>query len=139
MQESVSLEGGCLCGRVRYQLFAKPFATECCHCNMCQKASGAPLTTWMDVKISQCQWTKEKPTEYESSEFVRRGFCPQCGSSLSFRDIRHPEYFTLTINSLDEPNLVEPERHIYTQDQVGWLNIHDDIPRFAKGPVKPEQ
>ena len=37
------LEGGCLCGRVRYRVMAAPLDGAYCHCRMCQKSSGAPL------------------------------------------------------------------------------------------------
>jgi hypothetical protein len=81
-------------------------------------------------------WTKGKPLEYKSSENVRRGFCAACGSSLSFRDLGHPEYITLAIASLDDPNLVKPTYHIYTASQLKWLKIDDDCNRFTAGPEK---
>ncbi|TQV73643.1 GFA family protein [Aliikangiella marina] len=139
MSQSILLEGGCLCGYIRYRATALPFATEYCHCRMCQKTSGAPATTWMDFKVDQLKWLSQRPTEFESSKFVRRGFCPQCGSSISFRDVRHADYLTVTINSLDSPQLIEPTRHIYTEDQMSWLTISDGHPRFKKGPHQNEE
>jgi hypothetical protein len=35
------LEGGCACGKVRYQLEVPPFAVHACHCRHCQKESGS--------------------------------------------------------------------------------------------------
>ena len=131
-----NLEGGCLCSAVRYCVSGSPFATEYCHCGMCQKASGAPVVSWMDFHTNELTWTKGKPTKYKSSEYVTRGFCAECGSSLSFCDTRHPEYITLTIASLDNPNLVKPTYHIYTGSQLKWLTIDDDLKRFPKGPEK---
>lgn len=43
---------------------------------------------------------------------------------------------TLAIASLDDPDVVKPARHIYTDSQVKWLSIEDDCKRFSKGPVK---
>ncbi|MCP4047039.1 MAG: GFA family protein [Gammaproteobacteria bacterium] len=131
------MEGGCLCGAIRYGVSGPPFATEYCHCGMCQKSAGAVAVCWMDFRLEQLTWTLGTPTEYKSSESVRRGFCANCGSTLSFRDTHHPEYITLAIASLDDPNLVEPTRHIYTESQPKWLNIDDDCVRFLQGPVKP--
>ena len=130
------LEGGCLCESVRYHISATPFAAEYCHCRMCKKFSGAPVASWMDFNIEQVNWKKRKPVEYQSSENILRGFCPTCGSSLSFRDTEHPEYITLAIASLDEPNLVKPTYHIYTASQLKWLNIDDECKRFTAGPEK---
>jgi len=131
-----NLEGGCLCGSIRYRVSATPFAAEYCHCSMCQKSSGAPVVSWMDFQTEQLSWTKGKPLEYKSSENVRRGFCAACGSSLSFRDLGHPEYITLAIASLDDPDLVKPTYHIYTASQLKWLKIDDACKRFTAGPEK---
>ena len=132
------MDGGCLCGQVRYSVSGAPFAAEYCHCRMCQKSSGSVTVSWMDFRVEQLTWTLKPPAEYRSSEYVRRGFCPDCGSTMSFRDTRHPNYITLAIASLDDPNLVKPTYHIYTESQVEWLNIDDNCNRFRQGPVKSE-
>lgn len=136
MNDQTTLEGGCLCGAVRYRSSGTPFAAEYCHCRMCQKGAGAVVVCWMDFRAEQLSWTAGKPAEYQSSATVWRGFCAGCGSTLSFRDNRHPEYITLSIASLDEPGSVRPSYHIYTDSQVDWLIIDDDCKRFAQGPVK---
>jgi len=85
----------------------------------------------MDFKKDQVHWEGKEPFEYESSEYIRRGFCPACGSSLSYRSTQHPDYFTLSIASLDEPDLVKPNYHIHTSSQVNWLVIEDGCKRFS--------
>ncbi len=128
--------GGCLCGAIRYRLSALPFAAEYCHCRMCQRSAGAAFGNWMDLKQDQVTWTSGTPLEYASSANVRRGFCANCGSTLSFRDERHPEYLTLATTSLDEPNAVPPKRHIYTESQLAWLQIDDDCERYNTQPQR---
>jgi len=132
----MNLEGGCLCGAIRYRASGSPFAAEYCHCRMCQKSVGSVVVNWMDFYFEQVKWTIGKPTEYKSSETVYRGFCVKCGSSISFRDTRYPEYMTLSVASLDDPDLVQPSHHIYTESQVKWLKIDDNCKRFPKQPVK---
>ncbi len=127
------MEGGCLCGALRYRVSNAPFAADYCHCRMCQKSTGAAVASWMDFKADQLTWLNDKPSEYHSSEYARRGFCGQCGSTLSFRDTRYPEYASLAITSLDDPNQVSPTYHIYTDSQVNWLRIDDDCKRFPQG------
>ena len=126
------LEGGCLCRGLRYQVSALPFAADYCHCLHCQKISGAPVMAWMDFKSDQVTWLKGRLTEYVSSAEVRRGFCEACGATLSFRHLAHPAYITLAIVSLDEPDLVMPTYHIYTDHQRRWCQIQDDLPRFKR-------
>ena len=86
----------------------------------------------MDFKREQVRWLGKEPNEYKSSEYIRRGFCPDCGSSLSYRSTQYPDYLTLSITTLDEPDLVRPNYHIHTDSQVSWLSIDDDRNRFSK-------
>jgi len=127
------MEGGCHCGAIRYRLSARPFSADYCHCRDCQKITGAPVGAWMDFKADEIAWLGGQPTEYASSENIRRGFCPRCGSTLSYRSLKHPEYLTLAICTLDDPDTVRPTYHIYTDSQVGWMHIGDDCTRYPKG------
>lgn len=128
----IVLEGGCLCGDLRYRADGKPFDAEYCHCRMCQKVAGAPAGVWMDFMVGQVCWTTGEPKEYSSSENVRRGFCDRCGSTLSFRDTRYPDYYTLTVASLDDPEAVQPNYHIFTDSQPRWNRLEDGLPRYAQ-------
>ncbi|MCJ8273091.1 MAG: GFA family protein [Psychrosphaera sp.] len=130
-----AMQGGCQCGAVKYEVTGKPFGVEYCHCSMCRKTVGAVTVNWIDLKVEQVKWVTQMPKEYASSEHAFRGFCAECGGSISFRDSRRPEYLSLTIGSLDDPSLVEPTQHIYADDKVKWLNIVDECTRFGQGAV----
>ena len=126
------MQGGCHCGATRYEVSGEPFDADYCHCRDCQRITGGPVGAWMDFKKDQVRWLGKEPGEYESSEYIRRGFCPDCGSSLSYRSTQYPDYLTLSITSLDDPDLVRPNYHIYTESQLSWLSIDDDCNRFSK-------
>ena len=132
MNEKIELEGGCLCRRVRYRVSGEPFDAEFCHCRMCQKVAGAAFANWMDFRAGQVAWTAGAPAEYESSQGVWRGFCARCGSTLSFRDDRYPQYLTLTIASLDDPETVQPTHHIFTESEVSWLSVDDGREKYPR-------
>lgn len=127
------MHGGCHCGHIRYMLLHKPFDADFCHCRNCQRTTGAPVGAWMDFKVAHVSWGDNKPKEYASSEKIRRGFCPKCGSSLVYRSIDYPDYLTLSITSLDEPNTVQPTYHIHTDSQLSWLTIVDECKKYPKG------
>ena len=134
MTKCESMSGGCLCGSVQYTVAAKPFAADYCHCSMCQRSTGSVVGAWMDFKYEELQWVKkDELREYASSEFARRGFCGQCGSTLSYRDTRHEQYVSLAISSLDQPEKVQPSYHIHTDSQLPWLKIDDDCVRYPRG------
>ena len=127
------MTGGCHCGLIRYEVSALPFDSDYCHCTDCRRTTGAPFGVWMDFKSEQVKWLSGEPKEYASSEKSRRGFCPNCGTSLSYRHLEHPEYFTLSTASLDEPDAVAPKYHIFTNQAVSWLDIKDTLPRYVRG------
>lgn len=87
----------------------------------------------MDYKADQVRWLQGAPTEYASSASIRRGFCAHCGSSLTYRSTAHPDYLTLAIASLDDPDAAAPNYHIHTASQVSWLAINDSLPKYPGG------
>lgn len=135
MNETIQT-GSCLCKNISYHTIGQPFCTEYCHCKTCQKSVGSVVVTWMDFKSEQVSWTNKQPQEYQSSQHVFRGFCPQCGTSITFRDERHPEYITISIATLDNAELFKPTQHIFTESAVSWLDIDDDCQRYLQKAQK---
>lgn len=133
------LQGGCLCGAIRYQVNGMPFDADHCHCNQCRKSAGAVVMSWMDFHHEQVQWLQGQVNEFASSENIRRGFCQRCGCSLTYRHLDYPQYTSLSIASLDQPNLVRPTYHIHTDEQVSWLKIDDSCPRYQAGKTAVKQ
>lgn len=127
------LQGGCLCGTIRYQVNGLPFDADHCHCSQCRKSAGAVMMSWMDFCYEQVEWLQGQVTEFASSKDIRRGFCQHCGCSLTYRHLDYPQYVTLSIASLDLPQKVQPTYHIHTDEQVSWLNIDDNCPRYKAG------
>jgi hypothetical protein len=90
------LNGGCLCGAVRYRVHGQPFHVTHCHCVSCRKASGAAFLTWFTVRLIELEWLSEKPVYYHSSTAVQRGFCPHCGATLSYQHESDPDDIDIT-------------------------------------------
>jgi hypothetical protein len=129
------LEGGCLCGGVRYRISAAPSHADYCHCRMCQRATGAPVVAWLTVARAALAWTKDEPAVYRSSEKAERLFCPRCGTQLGFRETALPDQLDVTLASLDDPEAVRPSHHIWTASRIGWFDVADDLPRYPEhGP-----
>ncbi len=126
----VYLAGGCLCGAVRYQIKGSFEDVGFCHCSLCRKASGSPTTAWLTTDISNFQYTEGKPASYQSSAVGRREFCHNCGTQLAFYTSEAPNAVDITLGSLDEPEAVQPQYHIWCEYKVGWLSIADGLPRF---------
>jgi hypothetical protein len=129
------LEGGCLCGAVRYRIGAEPSHADYCHCRMCQRAAGAPVVPWLTVASAAFAWTTGEPAVYRSSQEAERLFCPTCGTQLVFRALAEPGELDVTLASLDDPAAAPPGHHIWTASRISWFDTADDLPRYPeRGP-----
>ncbi len=133
----MAITGGCLCGDVRYRAKGDALWVVHCHCRWCQRASGAAFLTCAGFRSEDLEWVKGAPKIYKSSPEVERGFCARCGSTLSFARSgkRETDVFAGT---LDNPQDVTPEAHIFTDRQLGWLHLDDGLPRHGRFPPGAE-
>lgn len=125
-------EGGCLCGAIRYRATSKPVRVVICHCPMCRRHSGAPALAFAHFPVRNFEWIGGEPTRYRSSEYAERGFCPRCGSTLSMHEEVLAERVQIAVGSLDAPERIRPDDHVWTQHQLPWFEITDDLPRFPQ-------
>jgi len=102
---------------------------------MCRKSTGAPVVAFTSFPESAFTYTKGEPSKYNSSPSGHREFCSKCGTQLCYRETVHTETVDINSGTLDDPEMVEPEFHIYTNDTISWLNIKDDLPKHSKGAV----
>lgn len=138
MRSDVAFEGGCLCGAVRYRATGAPVRVVICHCSMCRRHSGAPALAFVHFPVDSFGWVKGEPTRYRSSRYAERGFCSKCGSTLTMHEEILGDRVQVTVGSLDEPQRVQPDDHVWTQDQVPWFEIQDQLPRFRQNsPAAP--
>ena len=124
--------GGCLCGAVRFCATAEPTRALICHCGMCRRHSGAAFLSFVHFPVAAFTWTEGEPTRYRSSAEAERGFCTRCGSTLSMHETVLEDFVQVTLGSLDRPQDVQPDDHVWTEDQLPWLKIEDDLPRFPR-------
>ncbi|CTP84088.1 hypothetical protein XTPLMG730_0675 [Xanthomonas translucens pv. phlei] len=76
--------GGCQCGAVRFRVRGRLDAASICHCRMCQKAFGAYYAALVSTRGAQLLWTCGALKHFPSSNLVRRGFCADCGTPLTY-------------------------------------------------------
>lgn len=115
--------GGCQCGAIRYCAggLKRP---SICHCRMCQKAVGGPFAAL--VVAENLSWTRGEPAYFQSSNLVRRGFCRDCGTPLTYEF--EASHIDITIASLDEPGAVAPEIQLGLESRLPWCEGLLDLP-----------
>ncbi len=94
------LQGGCLCGQLRYEATPTHRDGYYCHCRMCQLAFGNTRAAFFNLRKDQVRWLNGPPSYYASSKIARRGFCGRCGTPLSF-EFLDSERMDLAVGSLD--------------------------------------
>ena len=122
-------QGGCLCGAVRYTLHSAPDWSAHCHCRSCQKAIGAGFATWSGVKEQNFEVSHGQLTICVTSPGVQRGFCNQCGSSLTYVADGWPGIVSVLSATLDEPSIAIPTAHNYLADKLPWVWLDDELTR----------
>ena len=133
--KKVPITGGCLCGEIRYRVTGTALDTCLCHCRMCQKWSGGPVTVGSTYPIATVQFTKGEPKYYKSSPFAERGFCGNCGSSLTFRPVTPPvtpdwaDWIIIYATSLDNPAPNAPTWHLGIESQLPWFDVQSSLKR----------
>jgi len=130
------------CAAVRYEASETPAWVGHCHCRACRRQTGAAGATWLwyparSYPEGGVTWLGEEPAVYESSPGVARGFCPTCGSTISFAWPDRGE-LNLTVGSLDDPNVVEPSEYIFAEQRCAWLRLDDGRPAHERYPPGDE-
>lgn len=120
----MKLTGGCQCGAVRFAV-TDPFEPAICHCRMCQKAFGAPFAALVDAKPENVEWTRGQPSYFQSSTMVRRGFCSECGTPLTYS---HKGGVELAIGAFDEPEKVAPTHQVNHSARLAFFDTLAHLP-----------
>lgn len=97
--------GGCQCGAVRFHIKGALGQASICHCRMCQKAFGSFYAPLVSVDQTHLVWTRREPKRFQSSNHVKRGFCGECGTPLTYEA---PDGIALAIGAFDEPEKIAP-------------------------------
>lgn len=131
MDQQPTATGGCLCGKIRYQVEDKALGSMLCHCRMCQRYSGAPMLEGTTFPASAFKVTCGEIKFYQSSEIAERGFCGDCGSPILYRGrIGYwTDWVVVTTGSFDEPQKFPPTYHLGVESQLPWVRLVDDLPR----------
>jgi hypothetical protein len=131
-------EGGCLCGAVRYRVRGPLEWSAHCHCRSCQRALGAAFATWCAVAAEKFALTKGEIKHCETSAGVLRGFCGNCGTSLTYdaqqavedQDWQGQAWFLAA--TLDTPAVAAPTTHVYVSHRQPWVRLDDGLPTFEQ-------
>lgn len=133
MSAPYPLQGGCDCGEVRYQLESAPLFVHCCHCRWCQRESGSAFALNAMIEAERVTLLNGEPEIIATPSASGKGQlfarCPRCkitvwstyaGAGPSVRFVR--------VGSLDLPDHVPPDIHIFTASKQPWVILPQGVP-----------
>lgn len=134
--------GGCLCGAVRYEVVGPPVVVAHCHCEDCQRTSGAGHSTaamFASGGFTLTGTVSEYALTSDNGNEVTKTFCPVCGSSLLGRNTAMEGFVTIGLGSFDDASKFEPEVTVFARNRKPWdimdesLETHQAQPGWKPG------
>jgi hypothetical protein len=130
---SVPREGGCACGAVRYRLASDPLFVHCCHCLNCQRQTGSAFVINLLIETDRVELLSgdPQPVSVPRSGGKKQKIwrCPTCQVAV-FSQYTSRRVRFVRGGTLDDPESVAPDVHIYTRSKLPWVTLPDSVPAF---------
>jgi hypothetical protein len=128
-----TLEGSCLCGRVRFEV-TEPFTrTSACHCEFCKRISGGYGTVSGRAPTDAIHVLEgvELLTAYTPEGGSAKTFCSVCGSNLFGGGWPDSESSSVRLSALGLEYDRKPEAHTFVRSVAAWEILPEDgLPRY---------
>lgn len=122
------LEGGCDCRHVRYRITTPPLFVHCCHCRWCQRESGASFALNALIEADRLVHLAAEPHLVDTPSHSGKGQtiarCPKCQVAIwSNYAGAGPVLRFVRVGTLDLPDHLPPDIHIFTASKQPWVVI----------------
>ena len=136
-QDVYPLIGGCDCRAIRYRLESRPLFVHCCHCRWCQRESGASFALNAMIEADRVTLLAGEPeiidTPSESGKGQKIARCPKCRIAVwSTYSGAGPYVRFVRVGTLDEPDRLPPDIHIFTASKQLWVVLPPQTPAVAE-------
>jgi hypothetical protein len=127
------LDGGCDCRQVRYRMQTPPLFVHCCHCRWCQRESGASFALNAMIESDRVCVLTGEPDLVDTPSASGRGQqivrCPNCRIALwSHYAGAGPVIRFVRVGTLDAPDHLPPDIHIFCASKQPWIILPADTP-----------
>jgi hypothetical protein len=132
----MSLEGGCSCGAIRYKLTNTPLIVHACHCRDCQRVTGSGfvINIWIEKQFVESRGAMPKSVVLKggTGKDHEAFFCDKCGTYVWSRYAVAPgsEALFVRAGTLDNPDAVQPDVHIFTRSKLRWVRLPEGSVAF---------
>jgi hypothetical protein len=127
------LTGGCTCRAVRYRIETRPLFVHCCHCRWCQRETGASFALNAMIEADRVTLLAGAPelvdTPSESGRGQKIARCPKCRIAVwSHYAGAGPSVCFVRVGTLDQPDHLPPDIHIFTASRQPWVVLPPGVP-----------
>jgi len=127
------LEGGCGCRYIRFRMQTRPLFVHCCHCRWCQRETGAAFALNAMIEADRVSLLSGEPdlvdTPSESGLGQKIARCPKCRIAVwSNYAGANPVVNFVRVGTLDQPDHLPPDIHIFTASKQPWVIIPSHMP-----------
>jgi hypothetical protein len=122
------LQGGCLCGAVRYEITAPFISAGYCHCTHCQRRTGTGSSANGRVPQAGFRLLRggERLKAFKPPTGVPKLFCIDCGSALfSGEPLSDPEV-AVRLGTLDGDPGIRPQHRQFLDSAAPWEQVPED-------------
>ncbi len=127
------LEGGCDCRQIRYRMQTRPLIVHCCHCRWCQRETGSAFVINAMIESDRVVLLAGEPdvvhTPSESGQGQQIARCPRCRIAVwSHYGGAGPVLRFVRVGTLDEPDHLPPDIHVFTMSKQPWVVLPPGTP-----------
>lgn len=90
------------------------------------------MSTYAGYRPAAVTWSGDAAAAYASSPGVTRRFCHNCGTSMTFESERWPDEVHLFVATMNDPDALKPDRHVFVEERIAWMHIADGLPQHDK-------
>ena len=132
----MKVDGGCHCGRIRFEAEVDPEAVGVCHCTDCQNLTGSALRANVQAPAAGFVLHGEPKTYLKTAESGRKrvhAFCPECGTPIYATSVETPTSYSLRIGTLRQrAQLGQPKLQLWTRSALPWVYELASVPKRDK-------
>lgn len=123
--------GRCECGAVAFEVDDPRDTVTFCHCSQCRRTSGHLWASTMAAEDS-LRFTETRGLKwFASSDFAKRGFCTECGSSLFYK-MHSEDKIAIAVGAFDDISGFKAGKHIFCKDKGAYYSIASDETQIEK-------
>jgi hypothetical protein len=133
----MKIDGGCHCGKIRYEAEIDPAKVAICHCTDCQTLSGSAFRTVVPAPKEGFRLLSGTPKAYvktaESGNKRVQAFCADCGTPIYSSAVENPPVYSIRVGTARQRAQLLPHIEVFRKSALGWTG-REGTQRFDAMP-----